>query len=94
MVDETRAGEIMEVEDIQEFLHIGKRLAYELCRGDQIPCFKVGGRVLTSRSALTDWAYQQALEAIGVHIDLGDMSRPSERTPADFFHYLRQASGQ
>lgn len=84
------AGEIMEIEDIMAFLKIGKSLAYRMCREDEIPHFKLGGRVVTSRRALEAWAYKKALGSIGIEVDITPVQVDEQKL--DFDTLIRRAA--
>ena len=45
--------------ELQEYIHIGRVKAYELCKSDGFPSFRIGRKVLISREGLDRWLREQ-----------------------------------
>lgn len=43
------------VEEAAETIGIGRGLAYELCRTGQLPCLRLGRRLVVPRASLAQW---------------------------------------
>lgn len=46
---------VLDVEDIQQILQIGKRQAYELCHSNQFGILRVGKRIKISKDVFVAW---------------------------------------
>lgn len=47
--------QVLDVEDIQQWLNIGKRQAYELCHSGSFNIVRVGRRIKVSRQVFENW---------------------------------------
>lgn len=48
---------VLDVKDIQEYLGIGRRQAYELVKSGQFHTVRVGERIKISREVFFDWLH-------------------------------------
>lgn len=62
MKDET--GEIFTLDDVANYLKVGKRTVYRLAAAKKIPAFKVGGTWRFSRTDIDKWIKQQSMEGL------------------------------
>lgn len=51
--------ETMTVNELMEYLHISRSKAYELVHADGFPSFRIGKKVLISKSSLSEWIKKQ-----------------------------------
>jgi len=51
----TRDAEVMDVEDVAAFLGVDRKTVYDYAGRGEIPCRRLGKRILFSRSALVAW---------------------------------------
>ena len=51
----THLPDILTVPEIQEYLHIGKRQAYELCKDPDFPSFRIGGSIRIPKKSFFEW---------------------------------------
>lgn len=49
----------MTVKELQAYVGIGRRQAYELCNSSGFPSFRIGRKVLINRSGLERWMKDQ-----------------------------------
>lgn len=57
-------GEILTLDDVANYLKVGKRTVYRLAAGKKIPAFKVGGTWRFSRIDIDSWIKQQSMETL------------------------------
>lgn len=50
---------ILNMKDVADVLGISESGAYDLCRTDGFPSFRVGNRILIKRDRLVEWIDQQ-----------------------------------
>lgn len=48
-------SKLMTVEELQEFLHLGKRTVYKMIKNKEVPCVKIGGVWRFERERLEKW---------------------------------------
>lgn len=59
------APDILKVEEIAELLRVDKSIIYELCRGDNFPCFRINRGIRVHKEVLLNWIKEQSqVEAI------------------------------
>ena len=61
----------LSVSEAAKALGVSAPVAYELCRRDDFPAFKLGGRVLVSYQGLIAWAERMAASK-GEHAEGGE----------------------
>ena len=49
----------MTIEELTDFLHIGRSKAYELCHKSGFPASKYGRKILINRQRLVEWLEAQ-----------------------------------
>lgn len=49
----------MTVKELQSYVGIGRRQAYELCNSNGFPSFRIGRKVLVNREGLDRWMKEQ-----------------------------------
>jgi excisionase family DNA binding protein len=57
-------GEIFTLDDVADYLKVGKRTVYRLAAAKKIPAFKVGGTWRFSRADIDSWIKQQSMEGL------------------------------
>ena len=50
---------IMTVNELMEYLHIGRSKAYELIHAEGFPSFRIGRKVLINKASLSEWIKNQ-----------------------------------
>ena len=53
---------ILNMKDVAAVLGISESGAYDLCKTDGFPAFRVGNRILIQRDKLVEWIDQQAAQ--------------------------------
>ncbi len=54
------APDILKVEEIAELLRVDKSIIYELCRGDNFPCFRINRGIRVHKEILLKWIEEQS----------------------------------
>ncbi len=57
--------EILTLDEVAEYLKVGKRTVYRLAAEKRIPAFKVGGAWRFSRSEIDQWIKHQSNQGAG-----------------------------
>ena len=52
--------EVLNVQDIQQILNIGRRQAYELVGSNQFPVIRIGRNIRIVKDVFIQWLYGQA----------------------------------
>ena len=52
----------MTVKELQKYVGIGRRQAYELCNTQGFPSFRIGRKVLINREGLEKWMKEQEVK--------------------------------
>jgi excisionase family DNA binding protein len=50
---------ILNMKEVADVLGISESSAYDLCRTDSFPSFRIGNRILIKRDKLVEWIDQQ-----------------------------------
>lgn len=53
------APDILNVEEMAELLRIGHSTAYQLCRRDDFPCFRINRSIKIHKEGLLRWVEEQ-----------------------------------
>ena len=70
--------EVLEVEEMAQYLRLGRDHAYELCRNPAFPAIKVGRRYLIPLEALRRWLLTEALKGTGIEATSGESNAAGE----------------
>ena len=59
-----KIGEIFTLDEVANYLKVGKRTIYRLVAEKKIPAFKVGGAWRFTRADIDSWIKRQSMEAL------------------------------
>lgn len=55
MEEKIKNNDFMTIDEMADYLHIGRSLAYDLVHRPNFPVFKIGKRLIVNREKLISW---------------------------------------